>query len=102
MNQPGNPIPTSVKEAVDRLMLELSFKDKARIANMAEGDLIDLQFSLGEDIKYRFYLWSNTYLLESCRAVSGEDDVYATEACCIIIRELWKKLQETHKMRLVQ
>ncbi|MFC1882484.1 hypothetical protein ACFL2S_13440 [Thermodesulfobacteriota bacterium] len=45
--KPSTP-PTTVQEAVDRLIDELSLKDKTNISNMAEDELINLHISLGE------------------------------------------------------
>ena len=61
-------LPRTVDEAVDRLIAELPLKDKIKIANMTEKDLITLQFTLGSYIGNEFGIWSgNRDLLYSCK-----------------------------------
>ena len=50
MNQANNNIPKTVAEAANRVISDLSLKDKTAIANMDEADLINLYFSLGLSI----------------------------------------------------
>jgi hypothetical protein len=78
-------------------------KDKATIVNMAETEIGTLNANLGEYIRNEFGLWSGNYdLLTSCCFLIKRDDVHVDEASSIIIRELWKRLQETHKLRIVK
>jgi len=98
----SNP-PKTVNEAVERLINELSLKDKTTIANMAEDDLTTLQFSLGTYIGREFGIWSgNRQLLDSCSVISHDVHLYPNFAPSVIIKELWQCLRETHKLRVVE
>ncbi|MDP2644234.1 MAG: hypothetical protein Q8P24_04795 [Desulfobacterales bacterium] len=95
--------PRTVDEAVDRLIAELPLKDKAILANMTEEELDQPHFTIGNYIRNNFGLWTgNESLMESCRAVSENDDLHVDSASIIIIEELWKKLRKTHKLRIVK
>ena len=95
--------PITVDQSVKRLISELSLKDKTTIANMAEVELSDLHLTIGDYILNEFGLWSgNDDLLNSCCFVAKKDKVGEEEASSIIIRELWKRLRETHKLRIVE
>jgi hypothetical protein len=95
--------PKTIEEAIDRLIKGLSLKDKATIANMEEIDLSTLHFNLGEYIRNHFGLWSgNDDLMTSCCFIVGKDNVDQDEASSIIIKELWKRLYETHKIRVIK
>ena len=95
--------PKTVDESVKRLTSELSLKDKTTIANMAEVELSVLHNSIGEYIRNAFGLWAgNNDLMTSCRFFAKRDNLSEDEASSIIIRELWKKLRGTHKMRIVK
>jgi hypothetical protein len=95
--------PKTVQEAVARLISELPLKDKTTIASMAEDELITLQFTLGSNIGKEFGVWSgNRKLLDSCEIVSGDAHLHPDVAPSVIIKELWKRLRETHKLRLVK
>jgi hypothetical protein len=100
--KPSTP-PKTVQEAVDRIIDELSLKDKTTIASMAEDELITLQFTLGSNIGKEFGVWSgNRQLLESCEAISGDVYLHPDFAPSVIIKELWESLRETHKLRVIQ
>jgi hypothetical protein len=95
--------PHTVDQAVTRLMSDLSLRDRARIAKLKEEQLVALYFSLGEYIRNAFGLWSgNKPLMESCRALSGIRDLHEDDASAFIIKELLKRLRETHTLRLVK
>jgi len=94
--------PKTVDEAVKRLISDMSLKDKHTIANIDEVDLINLNFSLGLSIRNRFLYPRNEQLLESCRFVSKDKYLHWDQAASVIIRELWKQLKESHKLRIVE
>jgi hypothetical protein len=93
VNEITKKLPKSVDQAVDRLTSELSFTEKAMIVNKSEEELIDLQFTLGEDIRKEYRLDENDDLMESCRFISKVDEINIGHASFIIILELWRKLQ---------
>jgi len=94
--------PETVDEAVERLVTELSLKVKTAIANMAEEDLIDLHLSLGLSIRNRFLYPRNERLLESCRHVAKDKYLHWDQAGRLILKHLWRRLQEIHKLRVVK
>ena len=94
--------PATLDEAVNELISKLPLKDKTLIAKMSEDELIELHPTLGTYIRERFGLWSgNTLLMQSCRLESGKK-ISEDEASAIIVRELWKRLTGTYKIRLVK
>jgi hypothetical protein len=100
--KPSKP-PTTVDQAVERLISELSLKDKTTIANMAEVELSVLYTTIGEYIRNEFGLWSgNEDLLISCCFFAKREKITVDDAASIIIRELWKRLRETYKLRVVK
>lgn len=95
--------PKTVGGAVNRLISELALKDKTTLANMAEVELSTLHTTLGEYIRNEYGLWSgNSDLLTSCCFIAKKDKVSEDEASSIIVRELWKRLRETYKLRVVK
>ena len=94
--------PATVDEAVKELLSRLPLKDKTLIAKMSEDELTGLHPTLGAYIRERFGLWSgNKLLMQSCRLESGKK-ISEDEASANIIREVWKRLTGTHKIRLVK
>jgi hypothetical protein len=102
MNQASNDAPKTVDEAVERLIADMPLKDKTTVANMDEADLENLHFSLGLSIRNRFLYPKNEKLLESCRFVSKDKYLHWDQASTVIIKELWKQLKETHKLRILE
>jgi hypothetical protein len=101
----GRPsiLPKTVDEAVDRLIDEISLKDKTTIGNMTKDELVNLHNSLGEHIRNEFGLLSgNDDLMSSCCAIAKRDKIHEDTASTIIIEELWERLRETHKLRVVK
>lgn len=94
--------PKTVDEAVDRLMSELSFKDKTKIANMSESDLIKFHMSYGGYIRNEFRLWGNDSLLTFCKAYAGVNDINPEQASYIIVKELWERLQNANVLKVIK
>lgn len=95
--------PGTVDQAVTRLMSDLSLRDKTKIAKLKEEELVSLYFSLGEYIRNAFGLWSgNRELIESCRTLSGMTELQEDDASAFIVKELLKRLHETHRLRVVK
>jgi hypothetical protein len=94
--------PKTVDEAVDQIISDLDLKNKIKIANTHLSDLLDVHFDLDVYFKNFFALWSgNTELLASCRSISKEHVYREDDITRVIIKALWKKLRETHKLRVV-
>ncbi len=78
------------------------------IATEAKGRRINLTcrpagLTLGKYIRNYYGLLSgNDELIESCREVSSSDCKNGEEASAIIIKSLWEKLRETHKLRVLK
>lgn len=97
-----NP-PQTVGEAVDRLVKDLTLKDRITLANMTRGELGSLQKTLGRYIGEKFgLLTGNDGLWASCRFVAKKDVLTESEACAVIIEKLWDELVKTHKMRIIK
>ena len=95
--------PKTVHQAVDILMSKMALKDKVIIANMTNGELVDLNPNLGAYIKNIFRLRSgNDELMESCKIVTKNQKLNEDGACSAIIETLWKRLRTTHKIRVVK
>jgi hypothetical protein len=95
--------PKTVEEAIDRLTTELSLKDKTIIANLAEEELDTLNDNLGVYIWNTFGFWSdNQELLDSFHYVAKDLLLSQERAIMVIIKELWKRLRRTHRLRVVK
>ncbi len=99
----SNHMPRTVDKAIDLLMAKLSLREKIGIAKMDKLDLGVLNMTLGPYIRDEFgLLKGNQELLESCRILSGRDDLHMDVVPAIIIRLLWATLRRTHSVRVVK
>jgi len=95
--------PTTIQEAVEALLSNLSLKEKTEIVNMEEDDFFELETILGNYIRDHFGLGSgNDRLMQSCRSVSGDNDLRENDAPAVIINELWRRLRKTHLLRVLK
>jgi len=96
-------LPKTVDEAVEKLIKDLPLKDKNTIAKMSEKDLMTHQFTLGSYIGSEFGVWTgNAELLYSCKRTSGDLHIDPDYAPIVIIEKLWKRLRESHRLRVVK
>ena len=101
--EPPPEAPRTVSEAIDRLAANLPLKDKTTIANMAISELPNLHLTLGAYILNEFGLISGNWeLMRSCRAATKTPLQHDEDAVGIILEALWRKLQQTHKLRVVK
>ena len=94
--------PPTVELAVDNILDDLSRRDRTKIANMDEKDLVIFHQSYGIFIKNEFRLWGNTPLLHSCCEVSGLPSVNPDQASYIILKELQRRIQDTNVLKVVK
>jgi hypothetical protein len=85
MNEINNVFLKNIDDVVDRLISELSFKDKTKIANMSEVDLVKLNLSWGIYIRKEFRLEGNYPLLKSLKSYAGVNAMTPEQASYIII-----------------
>jgi hypothetical protein len=102
MGDISEKFPRTVNQAVSILLAELSTRNKTKIANMSEDDLIQLNFSLGLYIRNEFRVWGNDPLIQSCSSVSGIKEIHPNFASLVIIKALWEKLQNANLLKLVK
>jgi len=99
----GIGMPKTVDDAIKRLIANMPLKFKVDLSKMDEGELVNLHFTFGVFIRNQFGLWNeNTDLLNDCRKLSGIDFMNADDAAAFIIRQLWKRLRKTHRLRAVK
>ncbi len=95
--------PKTVDESITRLMDELPLKDKVYIASLSREELTLIYPLFQSRIGQEYGLYSgNRKLIQSCRAVSGNDDLAADQCMTLIIEALWRQLQKTHTLRLLE
>ena len=104
MNQQNKYNLNTVDAVIDDIIAEMPLDDRVRTANLDEDGLLVLQIGLGKYLQYLMNHQSedvNEKLLKDCRIQSGKA-LDETEAASYILKELWNRLQETNRIRLVK
>ena len=90
LNSPAPDWPTTVDEAVDRILAKLTDAQKDEVRTTPEADLDLLHFWLGTAIRNECGLWDgNTALLAAC----GSPDMHPDSASGVIVRAVWEKVR---------
>lgn len=96
-------LPKTVDEAVEDIIGDMLLRDRAALASLAEGDLVPLQLSLGLFIKQKMEGWSlKASFRNDCLRAFKEEGLDASNPAMAMIVKIWKKLRETHRLRIVK
>ena len=104
MNQSDKDNPNTVDAVVDVLISELTLAEMVGTADLGEDELRVLELTLGKYIRYRLDQMDvgvNQKLMKDCIEKSGES-LNEVDAATVIIKELWNRLRETHRLRVVK
>ena len=104
MNQSDKHNPNTVDAVVDELISELTLAERVGTADLDEDQFHVLELTLGKIIRYKLEHMDfgvNTELMRDCIARSGKslDEV---DAATVILKELWNRLRENHRLRVVK
>lgn len=109
MFQPLNEItpinlPRTVEEVVEILFRDLSHRDKVILASLSENDLeASVYLALAKTIRKEFGLYSNNKdLLRSCSSFLGSNYDECEDPAMVIVKELWKKIRQIYRLRVVK
>jgi hypothetical protein len=94
--------PKTVDQAIERLLEDLTLKERVRIAKMDKSQLKVLHITMGPHIREKFGFWTGNHeLMESCRILSGNDTFDIATGSAMIINGLWARLKRTHALRVL-
>ena len=105
MNQSDKNIFDTVDAVVEDIIAEMPLDDRVRTANLDEDGLLVLQIALGKYLRYLIDNQSedvNKKLLIDCIKQSGNETLDEAEAALYILKELWNRLRESHRLRAVK
>jgi len=105
MNQSDKNNLTTVDQVINEIIAEMPLDDRVRTANLDEDGLLILQLGLGKYFRYLIDNQSedvNKKLLKNCIKQSGNETLDEAEAASYILKELWNRLRETHRLRAVK
>ena len=95
----------TVDEVIDDIIAEMPLDDRVRTANLDEDGIAVAQLALGKYLRYLIDNQSedvNEKLLKDCIKQSGNETLDKDAAALYILKELWNRLRETHRLRAVK
>ena len=97
--------PNTVDQIVNEIVSELPLNDKVRAANLDENGFAALQLELGKYVWHLMFNQTevvNKELMADCIKQSGNGTLTEFEAASFILKEIWNRLRETHRLRVVK
>ncbi len=95
--------PKTVEAAVDNIINEMHLKDRTLMANLKKEELAPLQLTLGLYIQKKLDLWSqDATLTHACEAAAEKEKLDKSNLPMVLIKMMWKKLKDTHRLRVVK
>jgi len=94
----------TVDQVVDDIIADLTLAERVGTVDLGEDELRVLELTLGKYIRYRLDqldVGVNQMLMKDCLEKSGES-LNEVDAATVIIKELWKRLRKTHRLRVVK
>ena len=104
MNPSGNHNPNTVDAVVEEILAELTLAERVGTADLDENEFRVLELIMGKFIRYKLDqkdVAVNKELMRDCLAKSGKS-LNEVDAATVILKELWNRLRETHKLRAVK
>lgn len=102
MNYLLDKFPPTVEKAVEKLLQDMSFADKTRLANMNEAALIRFHQSYGIFLRTEFRLPGNDPLMQSCMARAYLDNITPEQASYIILKGLQERTLDDNILKVVK
>ena len=94
--------PPDVEKAVEKLMQDMTFADKTRLANMNETALVRFHQSYGIFLRTEFRLPGNDPLMKSCMEEGYLTSITPEQASYVILKSLQKKLREGNTLKVIR
>jgi len=95
----------TVDEVVDELIAEFLLEPLVSIANLEKDEFRVLELTLGKYLRYKLDqldVGVNEALRDECISSSGKSTLNDADAAAVVLKEVWDRLKETHRLRIVK
>ena len=104
MNQSDKHNPNTVDAVIEEIIAELTLVERVGTADLEENEFRVIELTLGKYTRHRLDQMDvgvNQKLMKDCLKKSGKS-LNEIDAATVIIKELWKRLWETHRLRVAK
>ena len=105
MNHQNNNCLSTVDQVVDDIIADLTLAERVGTADLDENEFRVIELTLGKLIRYKLDqldVGVNEALRDDCISRSGKSTLSDTDAAAVILKEVWNRLKETHRLRVVK
>jgi hypothetical protein len=102
MNYFLDKFPPTVEKAVDKLVVDMTFADRTRLANMNAAALVRFHHAYGIFLRREFRLPGNDPLMKSCMTLASVSSITPEQASYVILQELQKRLQRGNTLKVIK
>jgi len=93
----------SVDRAVGHMITEMSLRERVMLARVQDWQASLLGKLMVEYVRLQLVELSlSQALLEDCKTKTGKAVVDEAEAAAVIVADVWSRLRETHRLRVVR
>ncbi len=104
MNKSRKHKPNTVDIVVEEIIAELTLAERVGTADLDENEFRVVELTLGKLIRYKLDqldVGVNEALRDDCISRSGRSTLDDADAAAVILKEVWDRLKETHRLRVV-
>jgi hypothetical protein len=94
--------PPTVDKVVDKLVVDMTFAERTRLANMNEAALTRFHHSYGIFLRNEFRLPGNDPLMNSCMSTATVETITPEQASFVILKELQKRLLAGNALKVIK
>jgi hypothetical protein len=103
MSESDKANPKTVEQIVNELIEGMSLEERYTSVYLKEEELEPLQITLAMYIGVALEKMSvRKEIMKDCIAISKDENLDEANAATVILKELWKRLRETHQLRVVK
>ncbi|MDY0220779.1 MAG: putative molybdenum carrier protein [Desulfobacterium sp.] len=97
-----SPVPSTVEEAVDFIVRNLTLRNRSLIANSRKNNIASLYFSMADYLKVKLALDAgNMQLIADCALAQGRETLDVEDAAMVILKRIKQRLERDHVLRVV-
>ena len=104
MNKSNSSCLNTVNQIVDEIIAEMTLAERVGTADLDENEFRVLELTMGKIIRYKLDNADfdvNKELMDDCIA-KAKEPLNEVDAATVILKELWNRLRETHRLRAVK
>jgi hypothetical protein len=105
MNQSDKNHLTTVDAVVNEIIADLTLEERVGTADLDENEFRVVELTLGKLIRYKLDqldIGVNEALRNDCISRSGRSTLNDADAAAIVLKEIWERLKETNRLRVVK